>query len=51
MSDETPKKPTGNRVFTPDEMRQAFGRHPMADWKPTIRKGRGKSWMKDKPKP
>lgn len=28
---------TTNRMFTPEEMRAAFGPHPMADWKPVIR--------------
>jgi hypothetical protein len=30
----------GNRVFSRDEMEAVFGRHPMADWKPVIRRKR-----------
>jgi hypothetical protein len=48
MTDEPPKPPpkpekpasTGNRVFTTEEMRAAFGRHPWADWKPEIKRKR-----------
>lgn len=30
----------GNRGFTAEEMRAAFGPHPMGDWKPVIRRKR-----------
>lgn len=30
----------GNGVFSHDEMRAAFGKHPMADWKSVIRRRR-----------
>lgn len=37
----------GNRVMSGDEMEGAFGPHPWADWKPVIRRGKRKTWMKD----
>lgn len=36
----------GNGVPPPAAMEEIFGRHPEADWKPVIRKGRGKWWIK-----